>query len=250
METNTVSPEPQFLAALIAAIAAIASAMYSRQSQLSVVRLSAQLEHERRQEERSAELEQIMARFSEGLGQAAYDLQSRLYNILKLNLIGTYVVSGDERSQSYVINNTVFLIAQYFAWAEIIRRDVQFVDLGESERTQNLTRLRDNIYSIWQSDQYGPLFRVFAGEQRAIGEHMIREGPRGLECIGYAEFLNRTDLQEDSLLNALRSDVLSLRNKLPNAQPRLVALHHTLINLLDFFDPDYVRFPQERRKKA
>jgi hypothetical protein len=88
---------------------------------------------------------------------------------------------------------------------------------------------------------------VFAGEQRAIGERMIWEGPRGLECIGYAEFLNRTELQEDTLLNMLRSDVLRLATKRPNVQPRLVALHQALIELLDFLDPDYVRFPEEQR---
>lgn len=30
-----------------------------------------------------------------------------------------------ERERSYVLNNTVYLIAQYFAWTEIIRRDME-----------------------------------------------------------------------------------------------------------------------------
>jgi hypothetical protein len=144
--------EPQILAALIAAIAAIVSAVYSRQNQLSVVRLSAQLERQRLQEERRAEAEQIMARLSEGLGQAAYDLQIRLYSILRQEFIGMHVKAGDERARSYVVNNTAFLIAQYFAWAELIRRDIQFLDSGESERTRHFNGLRAKVSNIWQTD--------------------------------------------------------------------------------------------------
>ena len=43
-----------------------------------------------------------------------------------------------------------------------------------------------------------PLSRMFAGEQRAIGELMIREGPRPLECMGYAEFLRKSGPKKTS----------------------------------------------------
>jgi hypothetical protein len=246
--------EPGVVVALITAIAAlvgaIISALFSARSQLQVARLSAQLQRERSQEERRAELERTIARFKEPLGYATYDLQSRFFNILVLHLIDTYVERGDERSRSYVVNNTVFLIAQYFAWTEIIRKEIQFIDLGKSEQTRDLARLRDNVHSVWQTDSFNPSLRVFAGEQRAIGERMIREGPRGPECIGYAEFLGYIESSKDPLLNTLQSDVLELNTMLPTARPRLVALQHHLIDLLAFLDPEYIRFPEDRRTKV
>jgi hypothetical protein len=242
----------ELVVALVAAVAAIVSALFSAWSQVRVTRLTAQLQRDHSKEEQIAELEQIMARFREPLGYAAYDLQSRLFGILQRNLIGTYVEQGDERSRSYVVNNTVFLIAQYFAWIEIIRKEIQFLDLGESKQSWALARLRDKVYSLWRTDDFvdDPLFRVFAGEQRAIGEQMIREGPRGPECIGYAAFLSHSEFEENPLLNDLRADVLQLRTELRRAQPRLMALQHALIDLLCVLDPDYIRFPKESRTKV
>ena len=91
---------------------------------------------------------------------------------------------------------------------------------------------------------------MFAGEQRAIGELMIREGPRPLECMGYAEFLSQVRTQEDVLLNALRADVRRLGDELSPARTRLSALQHLLIDLLASLDPKYLRFPKNRRTKV
>jgi hypothetical protein len=142
------------------------------------------------------------------------------------------------------------LIAQYFAWTEIIRKEIQFIDLGENVQTRRLTRLRDSIYSLWQTDSLHPLFMIFAGEQRAIGENLIVEGPRGPECIGYAAFLSSSAHLEDHLLAALRSDTLQLSTLLSAARPRLVNLQHALIDLLAFLDPAGIRFPLDRRSKV
>ena len=49
--------------------------------------------------------------FSEPLARSAYDLQSRLYNIIRQNLIEIYLTHGNEREKSYVRNNTAFLVS-------------------------------------------------------------------------------------------------------------------------------------------
>jgi hypothetical protein len=242
--------EAPVIAASIAAIAAVISATFAARSQVRVVRLNAQLARDRAQEERMTDSERIVSRYREPLSHAAYDLQSRLYNILKQGLIERYVNKGDSRTRSYVENNTVFLIAQYFAWTEIVRKEIQFINLGENEKTRRLTRLRDTVYALWQTDSFHPLFRIFAGEQRAIGENMIVEGPRGPECIGYSAFLNSAAHHDDYLLTALRTDTLQLSTLLPIARPRLVKLQHALIDLLSFLDPDGIRFPLDRRTKV
>lgn len=79
---------------------------------------------------------------------------------------------------------------------------------------------------------------------------MIKEGPRGLECVGYAEYLDHVTKGSDRLVEALRSDVRGLSANPSQARPRLIAIQHALIDLLQFLDPDFVRFPKERRTKV
>lgn len=77
-----------------------------------------------------------------------YDLQSRLFNILRGGVL-TFITGGDQRERSYVIDNTVFLIGQYLCWTELTRREIQYIDLGKDEETRRLQRLQDTIYDLW-----------------------------------------------------------------------------------------------------
>lgn len=239
----------ELIIALISAAVALVSAGLALWGKARTTRLAAELESLRVAEQRRFDAERTAARFREPLARAAYDLQSRLYNILQQNLLAVHFDKGDERERSYVVDNTVFLLAQYFAWTEIVRREIQYIDLGQDEETRRLARLQDDIYSLFQTHRF-PRFRVFAGEQRAIGERMIKEGPRGLESLGYAAFLDQVANGNVRLIEALRDDVQSLSAQLPTARPRLVALQHALIDLLEFLDPDFVRFARERRTKV
>jgi hypothetical protein len=198
----------------------------------------------------AAQRQREISKFSEPLARSAYDLQSRLYNILKQNLVEVYLVKGNDREKSYVADNTVFLVGQYLCWTELVRREIQFIDLGENNKTRELLHLQDTIYSLWGTDAQPPLFRIFAGEQRAIGEALIQTGVRGLECMGYGAFLKTFNDGTNPLIDALRADVLSLNNGLGHAAGRLTNLQHALIDLLKMLDPEYLRFPRSRRDKV
>jgi hypothetical protein len=240
----------ELLVALTSAAVAVASAGFAFWGQVRTARLKSELEGLRLAEQRRFEAERTTARYREPLARAAYDLQSRLFNILEQNLLVAYYERGDEHERSYVVDNTAFLMAQYFAWTEIVRRDIQYIDLGLDEHTRQLARLQDEIHSLFQTDGFDRPFRVFAGEQRAIGERMLREGPRGFECVGYAAYLDQLATSKDRLLEALRADVRATSARLVAARPRLVAIQHALIELLEFLDPKFVRFPRERRSKV
>ncbi len=244
------SLKTELIVALTSGAIALAAAGIATWGQFKSARLAAELNRLQLMEQTRIESEKVVARYREPLARAAYDLQSRIYNILVQGLVSVYLDRGDERERSYVIDNTAFLIAQYFAWTEIIRRDIQYIDLGEDEQTRELARLQDEIYSIFLTDRYKPIFRVFAGEQRAIGERMIVEVSHGPECIGYATFLDRLAEAETPLIEALRNDVQDLSDGLSEARPRLFAIQNALIDLLAFLDPDYIRFPQDRRTKV
>jgi hypothetical protein len=169
---------------------------------------------------------------------------------LKQILIQVYLVKGNSREQNYVMNNTSFLIAQYLCWTELVRREIQFIDLGENAKTRDLLRLQDTIYSLWGTDRYPSAFRIFAGEQRAIGEAAIQIAARGPECMGYGAFLTTFTNGVNPLIDELRADVTALGNGLGQATERLTDLQHALIDLLKMLDPEYLRFPEDRRSKV
>src|SRR5262249_840293 len=111
--------------ALIAAGVALVSGGVTIWGQLRTAKVSAQLQQTERQRERKYEAEKIVSRFREPLAQAAFELQGRLYNILRQGLIDVYFDNGTERERAYVVGSTSYLIAQYFGWTEIIRAEIQ-----------------------------------------------------------------------------------------------------------------------------
>ena len=178
----------ELVVAIIAGIVALASAggtiwstikssEYSGQN----ARAIEQLKIDNEKSKATAQRERETSNFKEPLARAAYDLQSRLLNILKQNLINVYFVNGNEREKKYVVNNTAFLIGQYMCWTEKVRREIQFIDLGSSEKTCELLTLQNRIYRAWGTDLQPKTFRIFAGEQRAIGEALMKVGTKGPE---------------------------------------------------------------------
>lgn len=240
----------ELVVASISGAVAIGAAVLAVWGQLRSARLAAELETLRSADQRRIETEKAVSRYREPLARAAYDLQSRLFNLLERGLAAAHFDRGNERERGYVVDNTAFLIAQYFAWTEIIRRDIQFIDLGQDEQTRRLCRLQDDIYAHFQTDRFQPMFRVFAGEQRAIGERMIRDGTRGPECVGYAAFLDQLAATPDRVLEPIRDDVRTMSQRLAETRPRLAAVQNALIDLLSFLDPKFIRFPEGRRKKV
>jgi hypothetical protein len=236
--------------ALVSAAGTILSSIWNAKNSNANARAIEKLKIDNEQLKAAAQRQREISKFSEPLARAAYDLQSRLYNILKQNLIDIYLVKGNDRERSYVIDNTVFLAGQYLCWTELARREIQFIDLGESNKTSELLHLQDTISSLWGTSRQLPVFRIFAGEQRAIGEALIQNGAQGPECMGYGAFLKTFSKGDDPLIEALRKDVISLDKQLDQATERLTNLQHALIDLLGMLDPDRVRFPKGRRAKV
>jgi hypothetical protein len=247
----------ELIVALIAGVVASASAVgtfwSSRRTNFNALAIK-RLEIDNEASKVAAQRQNEISRFSEPLARSAYDLQSRLYNILRKNLVEAYLVRGNEREKKYIVNNTVFLIAQFQCWSEIVRRRIQFIDLGKSEQTRKLLHLQDDLYDLWGTDAYPPVLRIFTGEQRALGDALIQTDEKGLqlsECIGYGTFLKTFAPSTNPLIDALRTDFAALSiNGVGAASERLKAVQNALIDLLLMLDPGYIRFPEDRRSKA
>lgn len=81
---------------------------------------------------------------------AAFDLQSRVYNILfgfevsrrpgSSGFLQAFLLDGTEQQANYVRSSTAFVFAQYLGWVEIFREDLQFLDLGDSKTNRQTLR--------------------------------------------------------------------------------------------------------------
>jgi len=80
---------------------------------------------------------EALARYRDPLARAAEDLRSRLWNVRRGQFLQTYGVGGDAGAREARLS-TLFRIAQYFAWSEILRREVQYLSFPDAEQTRSV----------------------------------------------------------------------------------------------------------------
>jgi len=192
-----------------------------------------------------------MDRYRGPLIHAAYDLQSRIYSLVNNYAIKIYFIdnNGDGSEKNYFIKNTTFVIAQYFAWTEIIRNEVQFIEFNNVDYTKKLATLQDKIYSIWQGGSRNGI-SIWAGEQRGVGELMVEEISGRQQCIGYSTFLKLLDKKEEPLLLDLESRVSDYLESGKPYSEKLVLIQNALIDIIKFLDPENKRFNENYLKKC
>lgn len=242
----------ELLVAIISAVVALLAAAITIWGQTRSVRITSELRRKEEDEKRRREEKKEISRFHEPLLYAAYDLQSRIYNLLELDMIAKHYQDGDERSRHYVVDNTAFLIAQYFGWTEIIRQGGLFLDLGGTEQNRKLNAFLNKITQAWLRDDIGRTLCIFRGNQRVIGELMIEYDTQDFTCLTYGGFL--LALQDETAgalmhLHHLQQDVSSALENIDLARSRFIHLQHALIDLINFLDPQFIRFPKEGRGK-
>lgn len=201
----------------------------------------------KRRHDKEAHIDELLARYRDPLLGAAFDLQSRLYNIVRLDFLEDYFGSKDPAARAYARDSTLWLIGQYLGWTEILRREVQFLDLGEVSANRHLQERLHRITQAFATDDeaLGTVFRLFRGEQRAIGELMIRapDANGHVACLGYADFTARYRTEPmSSWFARLETDLAQIAD-MPYDCPRLVLLQRALVDLVDLMDPDRVRYP-------
>lgn len=200
---------------------------------------------------RDEEAEQVLRRYRDPLVRAAFDLQSRVYNIAVNDFLAKYLTRGTDDERAYARESTLYVIGQYFGWIEIMRREVQFLDLREVSRNRELAEKLDAVTDAFLSERADSAFRVLRGEQRAIGEVMtVDRSVSRSECLGYAVFTER--LNDPAFMRwfaKLSGDLAVLAERGDPRHPRLVDAQHALIDLIEFLDPDEQYFAGHRRGK-
>jgi hypothetical protein len=246
--------DPKFWVVLVTSGLALAGSVYtsivSYNGEQKLARLNAELQANRDEKQAQLETRKTISKFRDPLMHASYDLQGRIFNILKKDFLTKYYVNGSPREKAYAVENTVFLIAQFLGWTEAIRQEVQFLDLGDDAQTRGLRQLQNAIYTQLQDDTLRPGFRLFAGEQRAIGELMIDHTSPECRCIGFAAFTESRRPALDRWLDPLREDIRQMAAQREPFVDRLAGLQHSVIDLLKYLDPEFVRFPASSRAKV
>jgi hypothetical protein len=230
--------------AVVSAIGALVSVWYGRRTVML---------------ERWATAEDLATRFREPLLQAVFNLETRIYNIAELNFFGRFLApDSTEDEREYAVLNTCYLFAQYFCWVEIIRRESQFLDPRSVERNRAIAHCLEAVRDTF-SDSINltdPAFRLFRGEQRALGEVMLvpvadrtPSAPKW-ECLGYAGFIRAIeDKQTCRWFGRLREDIMLAAGGEGSCPARLVHVQRGLLDIVDALDPDAVRVPASLRQR-
>jgi hypothetical protein len=205
------------------------------------------------QHDRVVAAEELAVKFREPLIQAAFNLETRLYNILRQDFLQRFLLSDvADQDRDYAVDNTLYVLGQYFCWVEIIRRESQYLDPRDRARNRVVSQHLEGIRDVFATSEgfEDPVFRLFRGEQRAVAEVMlvpVQEPQQGLprwECMGYAAFV--TALRNDDFsrwFTRLREDITALAKEPDLHRERIVSAQHALLGLIDVLDPSGERVP-------
>jgi len=245
----------EVLTSAIAALVALISVAIGIYGQVRTTRLQHQLVQQRETQSQEAKATEILAKYRDPLLRAAHDLQSRLFRLMSGTFLGTSFPNITKTEKIYLFQNTMYVLAEYLGWVEILRREIRFLDLGNVKANHRLAELMESITEIFSQDSRKDLFRLLRGEQRAIGEIMIASATHTnaapLECLGYATFVQKLkDPDFNYWFKNLHKDIEKFIREPGVSRNRIVLLQNALIDLIDFLDPDCARIPESKRKKV
>ncbi|MGB2710650.1 MAG: hypothetical protein WBC33_03975 [Conexibacter sp.] len=230
-------------AALLSVLVAVRQSRMDERLARVKLDLDAELHRRAALLDRDMRAEQVLTRYRQPLAAAAFDLQSRLYNILRLGFLDAF--GGDHPRSEEAMRTTLFRIAQYFGWSEILRRDIQFLSFAEDGDSRRVAELQSEISKRFLTAAYGPELMIWADEQRAIGERMIVEEHGKVLCMGYATFGERCETTFAPWLARVTTELAA-----PQAQQRLRELQHLLCELVELLDAGHVRYAAADLERA
>lgn len=184
--------------------------------------------------------------YREPLLSAAYELQSRIYNILQLKFVEKFIAGDGAGKREVGINSTLYVFAQFFGWREIIRHEVEYLRFPRYGQTRETARLLRTIEETFLDSNRGLQLMIWRAEQRGLGERMITTANGKMSCLGYASFLDQCAAM-NVWLEPLKRDLEQLDD---DGRKRLVDLQHQLLDLVRQLDRKHVRYSLQELRRA
>jgi hypothetical protein len=198
-------------------------------TQVELEQLRRELQERARRTQRAEDAEEVLKRYREPLAAAAYELQLRLHNILCKDFLGSCGADHERRAKAE--ETTLFRLAQYFGWSEILRRDIEFLSPPKAPRTQKAVALKTRIADCISGSSGELGLTIWTDEQRAIGELMIVKEHDRVQCMGYARFHQEYDARFAEWCDRLRAELTR-----GEGRPRLIEVHNLLVDLVTTLD--------------
>lgn len=197
------------LIALVSTVISVGlSAVLATRSEKQIAQLKATLESEREEQRRRSDAKAVLDRYRGPLLAAAFELGDRIDNIRNRGFLH-YAQPGHPRREK-ARQSTIYRLAQYLGWREILRSQLQLLRFETQEDTRRVADLLTDVTRILARDDYGPHLMLWADEQRGIGELMtLHSAQDATVCLGFAGFLeNYAKLARwlDPMADGLSSD--------------------------------------------
>ena len=241
------------ITAAISVLGAIIAGVLTTWSSQRTRRLEHALEQQKHEATKAERAAEVLSRYREPLLLAAGSLQGRIFNVMRDDYLPRYLHCGDKEQEQYARDFTVYTLTEYLCWVVIIRRELRFLDLGDDERNKEFTKRLMEVETTLskRNADFLPHFLLFRGQQRALGELMMVPGTNGgHECMTYTSFCARLDSDPvfAEWFARLRRDVDEIASNDDMGNLRLVHVQNSLIDLIDFLDPDHARVLDDRSK--
>jgi len=187
---------------------------------------------------------QLLATQRDPAVRAVNELQERLWVILSSKAANYHYTREQQGDEEYYVESTAFLVAQYLAWSELMRRQIAALDYND------LSRLLDDVSDAFAHG--GPGFQFYRLDQREIGERLMTQMKADADAaiFRYSDFrdIMATPKPPERLL-VLRNRSQYLLEHVDRELERATRIQNALIDLLDFVDAKRLWVRPDRRTK-
>lgn len=165
------------------------------------------------------------------------------------------LLQDEKKDQLHVY--TAFLVGQYLSWTYILRHQAQFLRFATDSTSWQLSSMIESIANEFSHDRQGEEpFRLWIGQQMAIGELMTVKEESEFYCMGFATFTQKykDDLEFKKWFQPIESGLALLLDAdaygNPVATYRLRRIQHRLADFTAFLTWDSVKITQRMKMDA
>lgn len=200
------------MVALIAAVARLATSVWTLRRQERSSRELATLQHDltnkAKAEERQVAAKEQLDKSREPLLAAAEDLRARLWNIRNGGFL-VYLHSADEHRRRVALLSSLYRLGKYWAIVEGLYSTVNSLRFETEDETKEVAGLLKEIETVFAADYVdGHRLMVWREEQRAIAELMRPNGTvEPLAVVGFASFVSGYPTRFETWFSRLEADL-------------------------------------------